>query len=369
MDYVAILKRAAQITWQNKALWLFGILLAFFGGGSRSGGGGNFGNWQGSSSNGTFSNSSNWNFPTIDTGMIIAIVVVLLIFFFALMLLGIIVRSVTRASLIGMVEKIEDNIPVSIKDGWRIGWSGKAWRIFGVNIVIGVPMFIISMGTLLIVIAPMLLLFTDDSLLPFAIILVILFLLGWIIFMMLLTAVISPVTELSWRVAVLSEEGVWGSIKHSLSLIRHAIKDVALMLLILFGVGIAWGVFNFVFVLILLALGILTGGIPALIGYFLTQEPMVAMLAGLPVFLAVLIIPLTFVGGVFLVFHSTVWTLFYRELRAVKVTDTPTLEAPSSPAETETEASDEDSSPVVELDEPESSTLDDASDTATEPSA
>lgn len=354
MDYIAILKQAAQITWRNKALWLFGILLALFGGGSRGGGSfGNTGNWQGNT--GDFANQGNFSFPSIEPGMIFAIIAAVLIFFFTLMLIGIVMRSVTRASLIGMVGQIADDTPTGIKDGWRIGWSVKAWRIFGVNVLIGVPVFIFAMLTFLIALAPLLLLLVDDSLLPLAIIFTVLFVLGWIFVMLIVAVVVSPITELSWRTAVFVEKGVFSAIKQSIALIRGALKDIVLMLLILFGVGIAWGIVSFIFVLILLALGVIGGGIPALIGYSLTQEPIAAVLAGAPIFLAILIIPMIFIEGIYLTFHSAVWTLFYRELVTPKADVVSTAEVPTLPAE-------DVSPPLVIFDEPESPIENEASD-------
>lgn len=364
MDYVAILKQALQITWRNKALWLFGILLAIFGG--SGGGGGNFANWQTGPNDGTFSGPNGFDFPTLNPGIIVAIIIALMALFFVLMLVGIVVRSVSRASLIGMVGKIEDNISVGIKDGWRIGWSAKAWHIFGVNVVIGVPVFVLAMVSLIVVIAPLLLIVMDDSLMPIAIILAIIFLLGWIFMMFVLGVIISPITEISWRYAVFGEDGVLSSIKQSLSLIRGAIKNVIIMLLVLFGVGIAWGIISFIIMVILLILGVLIGGIPALIGYMLTQESIAAVLAGVPVFLAILILPLLFASGLYLTFHSAVWTLFFRELEADKATEAPKLASPSSPTDeavvAEAGAEIETAPPLVILDEPEQPISDTESD-------
>ena len=41
MDHVGILKRAVKLTWRNRALWFFGILLALTSGGGGGGANGN----------------------------------------------------------------------------------------------------------------------------------------------------------------------------------------------------------------------------------------------------------------------------------------------------------------------------------------
>jgi hypothetical protein len=49
---------------------------------------------------------------------------------------------------------------------------------------------------------------------------------------------------------------------------------------------------------------------------------------GLPIFLLVLVIPLLFLGGLWQVYRSSVWTLTYRELRAMEAVQP----APAAPA-------------------------------------
>ena len=137
MNHVDILKRAFQITWRYRALWVFGFFLALCGGGGSGGGGGNF-NFSGSSND--FDDFGDIpNVPPIDPNVLIALVVGLIMFIILLVVLSVIVQAVMRTALMGMVRQITETEAVTIADGWRLGWSRRAWRLFLLGLVIGIP--------------------------------------------------------------------------------------------------------------------------------------------------------------------------------------------------------------------------------------
>lgn len=348
MDYVALLKRAFHITIKYRALWLFGILLAIFGGG-----GGRVGNFSGGGSGGSEGGLSGGNLPLnnnpfagIDPAVLIGVILIVLFLVLVLMVIGIVVRSVSRAALIGMVAKIEDGDTVSVKDGWRIGWSARAWRIFLINVIIGVPLTFLALITLAFAASPLVLLAIDHSLAPLAIVLTVIFVLIWIFVLFVLALVVSPVMELSWRFTVLREQAVLDSLRSTLSLLKHRLKDVAIAVLVMIGVGIGVAIVMFVAVILLVVLGGLGAAIPALAGYVLTKEPLVALLAGVPVFLLVVAVPMIFFSGLVVTFQSTVWTLIFNGLTAETSPELPVDE--SSPTVTAEPAESADESPPVE---------------------
>ncbi len=350
MDYAAILKRAFHITVKYRALWLFGILLAIFGGGYNGGRIGNFGN---SGSGGNFSGGNaplgDNPFATMDVAVVLAIIAVVILLVLALIVVGTIVRAVSRAALIGMVAKIETGDTVAVKDGWRIGWSARAWRIFLVNLLVGVPLAILAIVTLAFSASPLLLMAIDQSLSPFAIVLTVIFIIVWALFFFAISVIISPVLELSWRYTVLRETNATESLRSAVTLARRRLKDVVISVLVMFGVGIGVAISTFFIMIILLILGVMGGGIPALAGYLLTQETLVAVLAGVPIFLLIVVVPMLFFSGLVVVFQSTVWTLIFNELETKETPTTePAIEPPadeSPPTETADDETDDDSPP------------------------
>jgi len=217
-----------------------------------------------------------------------------------------------------MVNQVEETEAVTIRDGWRIGWSRRAWRIFLLNLLVGVPVTVGLLILLAIALAPvlsMLLLMGAGTVgTVIAALLSVGLVLGWVLLAIAVALVVSPLLELGWRFVVLQELSPLDSVKQGLRLIRSRLKDIALTLLILVGVGIGWTVVSLVLAIAIVVVAILIGGIPALIAWLLTRELLAALIAGAPLFLLLVIVPLTFAGGLYRIFQSAVWTLVFREL-------------------------------------------------------
>ncbi|MCI0477860.1 MAG: hypothetical protein L0Y55_16585, partial [Anaerolineales bacterium] len=158
MDYGKILKRAFEITRASRALWLFGVLLALFGGGSGGGGSFNFPSGGGSSGRGT----GRGDLPTMpaissETGQLIMILIgVLACFFLVWLALSIILRFVSRGALIGLVQELEQDQTVpTIKRGFSIG-AERFWKLLGIALVINIPLALISIALILLAALPIL---------------------------------------------------------------------------------------------------------------------------------------------------------------------------------------------------------------------
>jgi len=135
------------------------------------------------------------------------------------------------------------------------------------------------------------------------------------------------------RVCALEEVGVVESIRRGYSLVRRHLKDVAIMWLIMVGLTLGWVILTILATFILALLGALVGVGPALMAGGLARifsggvlPWIMAAGVGLPIFLLVIIIPLLVLGGLWQVYRSSVWTLTYRELRALEAVQ------PASPA-------------------------------------
>jgi hypothetical protein len=338
MDYLNLLKRAWLITWRYRALWLFGFLLALCGGGG--GGSGNFnfpsGNSGGQGDGGLGNMPSLPDIsPTVMIGIVVAVVVVVIL----LVALGIVVRAVTRTALIGMVRQVKDAEKVTIREGWRLGWSAGAWRLFLVGLVIGIPMIIITLLLLAVGFSPVLLLLTGQkALMVVGVVLAILLVIFVILLLIAINAVVGVLQELSWRRTVLAGRGVIDSLRDTFGLIRRRMKDVAITWLVMVGVGLGWGIVSLVILVpVMLIAVVIFGVIPGGLAYLIARSWMWAAIAGIPLTLLVLILVGSAAQGLYLIYQSSVWTLAYLDILALDNQPKPDVSpAPEIPATTET---------------------------------
>jgi len=132
MDYGKVLKRAWEITWRWKILWILGFL-ASLGQGGGGGGGSNF----------QFS-SSDWERWKLDpelTGAVIAAIVAVAC---VAILIGIalwVVSVIARGGLIAGVQQVEDEGSTTFGRAWRVGVK-RFWTLFGINILVAVPIIL-----------------------------------------------------------------------------------------------------------------------------------------------------------------------------------------------------------------------------------
>ncbi|MBN1991928.1 MAG: hypothetical protein JW953_04445 [Anaerolineae bacterium] len=322
MDYVDLIKRSFKITIKYRALWIFGFFLALCSatGGGGGNGGGSGGPPPGSYDGNGFEQGFDWPYESFFTsaniwliiGGIVAAVLCLILF---MAVVSAVVQAVTRAALIGMVDQVEETGGVTVKEGWRIGWSKRAWRVFLVGFIIALPLIIIFGVLLLAAVSPFFLAFLENTgLLIFGIVAGIGLLLLWILAVIIVSVVVMPFQELAWRYAVLRQKGAVESLKASYALIRQNLKDVAILVLLMIGLGIAWAMVSFVVTIVVMVLAGLVGLIPGLVVFLLTWKWWAALLAGGLVFIVLLTVSMTFVTGLYLIFRSGLWTLAFREL-------------------------------------------------------
>jgi hypothetical protein len=149
----------------------------------------------------------------------------------------------------------------------------------------------------------------------------------------ILMVVLNVVRDLAWRMIVLGGAGVREALGNALGLIRRQWKNVGLMWLVMFGLKIAWGIAFFILIFPLLIVSIITavGGVAvALVPTLITAGiasllsapeywPWIfAAIIGLPFFFVSAFSPILLVGGWGQVYQSSVWTLTYRELKALE---------------------------------------------------
>ena len=166
-----ILKRSWHILWNYKVLWIFGILLAMTsgGGGGGNGGGGNSGyqfngnnGFQGvhPSTNPTVQELNRWftqdfepvfTYPEQHIATLIWIGVGLLLFILVVGTIGALVRYPTETAVIRMVDEYEQTgTKVRFKQGWKMGWNRRAFRMWVIDLVVSLPviLFVALLGGL-----------------------------------------------------------------------------------------------------------------------------------------------------------------------------------------------------------------------------
>ena len=336
MNHIELLKRALHITWRYKPLWLFGFLLALCSGGGRGG------NFNYSLNNEDFSDFGGMpTLPDFDPTVLLAVIAGLICLVLLLAVVAMVVTYVTRTALIGMVRQIEETRTVTVSDGWRLGWSRGAWRLFLLNLLIGIPLAIISMVLIVAAISPLLLIMAGDTALTvLGIVLTIFGVLFIILILVLMGAIITPFRELAWRRTVLAGHGVIDSLRDAINLVKRRFKDVVIISLLMIGIGMGW-----VFVALLVVLpvsliaALLFGGIPAGLVYLISRSWIGAAIAGIPLGMLALIIVASAATALYLIFHSAVWTLTYLEVQGMDTgepepSENPNPESQSLPAET-----------------------------------
>jgi hypothetical protein len=355
MDPVKILKRAWHILWSYRALWVFGLILALATAGSTGGG----------SNNGTrFSfdgESQEMPLPQdiqrgmeeftqemerlfnegpgqvdIPQGELIALLWIAVAFTLVMIVLGIIVaigRYVSETAVIRMVDEYEGaDTKMTVRQGFRIGWSRTSWRLFLINLIISLPAIALTLALLLTGIGIFFavesgrLVFTSFNVIA---------MIGVVFLLVFAVAILSIVLHLLrhffWRVCVLEDVGVQEALRRGWTLVRENWKNVGVMWLVMIGLGIAWAVVSFLLVIVTIPVVIVTfiialviSAIPVLllVGFFsLFLGNVLAWVLGilftLPLFFTIAFSPWLLLASWQAVFTSTVWTLTYREIKAL----------------------------------------------------
>jgi len=340
MDHIKILKRAWETIWRYRALWIFGIILAL----TTASGGYNFsgrGGGGGGGGNGGFAPPGEFTMPEIPP-RVVTILIVAGIALACVILLLIVVATVARyvaeTALIRMVDHHEETgEKLSVRQGFRLGWSRTAFRLFLIGLVIGLPVAVLFI--LLFMLPVGLGLLSGLVGMKISPVIGVLGIVGAIgLFFLILVPVIIVGTALRAlmhffrRACALEELGVIEAIRQGFGVVSRHWQDVLIMWLIMIGVRIGWAIAMLVIVValfpaivLLIIVGGVLGGLPALLVWGVvslfaegTLPWILAAVVGLPIFVLVMALPWLFLGGLMEVFKSSVWTLTYRELRALE---------------------------------------------------
>jgi hypothetical protein len=137
------------------------------------------------------------------------------------------------------------------------------------------------------------------------------------------------------RVCVLENHSVIESIRIGFKIVWENPKDIILMWLIVVGIQIGFAILMIPITLMMIIFAGISGGLFGLVGGGLTSifsngdKPIfVGVIIGVPIFLVLLITPLTFLTGLRDTYTSTVWTLSHREISLLESIKTVENEEP-----------------------------------------
>jgi hypothetical protein len=362
MNHINILKRAWNIVWSYRVLWVFGIILALTTGGN---------NWSFPNNN-AGDGPVQWNIERDDffkdfdedweeffrdlerdlerdferdfgipdffsLGIVSTLIFVglsLACVILIMSIVGTIARYVAETALIRMVDEYEETGEKrGLRQGLRMGWSRTALRLFLINLLIDLPLAMVFILLFLLTLAPLLLWITKSMAAG---------VIGTVattglFFLLIFLAILIGVTlrllkRFFWRACALERLGVIDSIRRGFDIVKRHWQDVLVMWLIMVGVSIGWAIAMVLGIILLLpaiilliVVGIIVGGIPALLVFGLTSlffggavPWILAAMIGIPISALVVAVPGLFLAGLMEVFKSSVWTLTYRELRALE---------------------------------------------------
>lgn len=316
MDHIGILKNALQTTLRHRALWILGFLWAIVGGG-----GGSFGNF------GNFGNGGNVryemgprDFPNFhwqpEEFLPLLLLGGCLLFFLAV--IATVARYVLQAGIYRTLDQVEQaGAAPGVRSGWRQGWHRRTWRLFLQNLIVGIPLVLAILLFAVLAASPLLLLATqNDVAIAIGEITTIGLVLIWLLFTIILIALVSLLQQFWWRAAVIGDLDTVTAIRQGWRLVSDNLSAVAIMWLLMLGIGLLFAILLIPVLLIVIMITALVAGGPGYLIYEATGSLAGALLWGIPVGLVVLILPLSFVNGLYLIFQSSVWNQVYTQLAA-----------------------------------------------------
>ena len=295
MDYGYVIKRAWQIIWKFKVLWIFGIL-ASCGQASSTGGS----NWSYSFSN----QDTNFNFQVqhffnqLTPGSIALLIGLAVLFSLVVVVIVILLGTIGRVGLIRGTTKAEQGAErLTFGELWRDGLA-YFWRVFGLNLLIGISIFLAAM---IMIFAGILL--TVGTLGLFALCLLplmcLLIPLAWAVYVVVEQANVALVVE---------NIGIIEAIKRGWQVVWSNIGSMIVMSLVLIlGVSLVGG--------LIIGLPLIVIAVPVMVGFANGSAEAIrngAIVSG--IFFIIYLPVLVALSGILRAYITSAWTLTYLRL-------------------------------------------------------
>ena len=309
MDFGYVLKRAWEIIWKFKVLWIFGILASC--GQAGSSGGGNSGYSVSAQESNIGLQVENF-FNQLQPAAIAFLIALGILAILALIILAILLGTIGRVGLIRGTMKAEQGAErLTFGELWRDGLT-YFWRVFGLNLLIGVVIFLAILALFI----------------PGAILTGITF--G--LFALCLIPMICLLIPVMWAVYVVIEQAnialvvenssIMKAISRGWEVVRNNIGNMIVMSLILFlGVGLIGGA--------VIGLPLLIVATPAMVGFASGTTDAIRngmIISG--IFFIIYLPLLLLFSGILKAYTTSAWTLTYLRLTtrpALSIIEAPDL--------------------------------------------
>jgi hypothetical protein len=261
-------------------------------------------------------------FQQIEPGQWIGLALAICCLLLILALVALILRYVARVALIRSVDQIEATAAAPTwRRAFRLGWSNRAFRLWLLELLVGIVAGIAALALLAVAAAPLLLLLAQsDAARVIGVVLTVMLAIPVGLVLIAAAIILSVLGQFWAREIALRDRGIGEAFGAAYALARAKVRDVGLFWLLMAGIQIGFSI-------LMIPVFFLLGGIALLIAgglgyaiYAVANSLGGALAVGLPLFALIFGLPLLFLSGLFETYKSSAWTLAYREIAPAPVT-------------------------------------------------
>jgi hypothetical protein len=233
-------------------------------------------------------------------------------------------RYMSRVALIRMVDQYQETgEKATIRQGLRFAWSSKAWKLFLIELLANLAGIAASLLLMALVFSPLPLWvdLSEGLAIAAGILTAALFFIA-VFAIVMMSLAITLIKLFARRACALEDMGVAASLLRGYRTVKKHFRELLPVGLVGLGVNLSWPAVVLCFLILLFGVGVLVGGLPALLVGKLMEsaaagETAVFVSLGLGLLLlgAVLTAPLIWLDGLRQVYLSSIWTLTYRQIQ------------------------------------------------------
>jgi hypothetical protein len=284
LNYREIISKAAEITFKQRVLWLFGLILSFFGGGFRV-------------RAPITPEKLSRILLNLELQFTPNLLILILIGFLVFALIAIIAVFTSTGAIIFITKKVvreeETSFILALENGLKHWFS-----LLAIAVLIWIPFIFFSLIlTAILLIPPIYFAFSGERLLGLSLLIIAVILL---LLLLLPTAMVLYIGNvIAYRFRVIKETGIWESISQTVELIRRNLAKAVIFWLILLGIGF----------LVLIGIGIIYGLLSLPIFLVAIKESLTSLVLEIPAII------FAFIAYALLeIFILVAWTLFFLKL-------------------------------------------------------